>query len=159
MAVGRRYDLSMREHSLDARTHRWTLKLTARKSDKTPRRTDAGNTMKHQRHSELRLLCLASASTKTRPPHAARAPCWNAIFARCQFLAFYPVFQVLPCGCSESSRLAQRHPKVFYQVHRRGARRLRLARTISGKKFVPRVQYATHFSARRSVEHALLVAY
>ena len=30
----------------------------------------------------------------------------------------------------------------------------------SGKKFVPRVQYATHFfSARRSVEHALLVTY
>ena len=29
----------------------------------------------------------------------------------------------------------------------------------SGKNFVPRVQCATHFSARRSVEHALLLTY
>ena len=61
MAVGRRYDPSVREHSLEARTHRNTSKLTARKKDKTPRRTDSGDTMKHQRHTPLRLLCFTSA--------------------------------------------------------------------------------------------------
>ena len=50
----------MREHSLEARTHRHTPKLTARKKDKTPRRTDAVDTMKHQRDSPLRLLCFTS---------------------------------------------------------------------------------------------------
>jgi len=47
-------------------------KLTARKKDKTPRRTDAVGTMKHQRDSPLRLLCFTSsksshASTHGRP--------------------------------------------------------------------------------------------
>jgi len=50
----------MREHSPEARTHSTTGKLTARESDKTPRRTDSGDTMKHQRDSPLRLLCFTS---------------------------------------------------------------------------------------------------
>ena len=99
------------------------------------------------------------ASANNHGPTAARAPCWNVIFARCQFLTFDPVFQVLLCGCSESSRLAQRHPKVFIRYIDVGHGGCDSLARFSGKKFVPRVQYATHFSARRSVEHALLVAY
>ena len=54
---------------------------------------------------------LASANNYSHT--TSRAPFWNAMFERCQFLTFDPVFQVLLCGCSENSRLAQRHPKVF----------------------------------------------
>ena len=75
------------------------------------------------------------------------------------FLTFDPVFQVLLCGCSESSRLAQRHPKVFIRYIDVGHGGCDSLARFSGKKFVPRVQYATHFSARRSVEHALLLTY
>ena len=63
------------------------------------------------------------------------------------------------CGCSESSRLAQRHPKVFIRYIDVGHGGCDSLARFSGKKFVPRVQYATHFSARRSVEHALLLTY
>ena len=77
----------------------------------------------------------------------------------CQFMTFGPVFKVLLWGCSESSRLAQRHPKVFIRYIDVGHGGCDSLARISGKKFVPRVQYATHFSARRSVEHALLLTY
>ena len=53
---------SMREHSLEDRTHGQMQKLTARKKDKTPRRTDTADTMKHQRDSPLRLLCFTSGA-------------------------------------------------------------------------------------------------
>ena len=62
-------------------------------------------------------------------------------------------------GRSESSRLAQRHPKVFMRYIDFGHGGCDSLARFSGKKFVPRAQYATHFSARRSVEHVLLVTY
>ena len=43
MAVGRRYEPPVRENSLEARTISNTPKLTARETDKTPRRTDSGD--------------------------------------------------------------------------------------------------------------------
>ena len=96
-------------------------------------------------------------SAKIHSPSASRAPCWNAIPARFQILTFDPVFQVLLCGCSESSCLAQRHPKVFLRYIDVGHGGCGSLARFSGKKLVPRVQHATHSSARCSVEHALLV--
>ena len=55
--------------------------------------------------------CLARA--KKRPPSTPRAPCWNVIFARCHFWRLVLCSKCSFCGCSESSRLAQRHPNVF----------------------------------------------
>ena len=98
-------------------------------------------------------------SAKKQSPNTARAPCSNDIFARFQILTFDPVFQVLLCGCSESSRFAQRQPKVFRRYIGVGHGVCDSLARSSGKKIVPRVQHATHFSARRSVEHALLLAY
>ena len=50
-------------------------------------------------------------------------------------------------------------PKVFIRYIDVGHGGCDSLARFSGKKFVPRVQYATHFSARRSVEHALLPTY
>ena len=56
-------------------------------------------------------------------------------------------------------RLAQRHPKVFIRYIDVGHGGCDSFARFRGKKFVPRVQYATHINARRSVEHALLLTY
>ena len=48
--------------------------MTARKKDKTPRRTDAVDAMKHERHSELRLLCLTSLLCNTTTMNPGGTP-------------------------------------------------------------------------------------
>ena len=53
LAVGRRYDPPVREHSLEARTHRYTSKLTARETDKIPRQGAAPLPAERLRHNQL----------------------------------------------------------------------------------------------------------
>ena len=55
------------------------------------------------------------ASMHNRAPTAARSRPRSKLPSRRQILAFGAVFRVLICACSESSRLAQRHPKVCFR--------------------------------------------
>ena len=55
------------------------------------------------------------ASMHNRAPTAARSRPRSKLSSRRQILAFGAVFRVLICACSESSRLAQRHPKVCFR--------------------------------------------
>ena len=57
-------------------------KPTARKKDKTPRRTDAVDTMNRERHSPLRLLCLTSTEGGTGETNHFLGPfctCWTHV--------------------------------------------------------------------------------
>ena len=69
----------------------------------------------------------------------------SVLCSRCSFVA------VLHAALrAESSRLVQRHPKVFLRYIGVGHDGCDSLARFSGKKIVPGLQYATHFSARRS---------
>ena len=62
-------------------------------------------------------------------------------------------------GTAALDQVRRRQTKVFLRYIDVGRSGCDSLARFSSKKFVSRVQYATHFSARRSVEHALLVTY